>query len=145
MKNKYVALVTILLIAGFIFIGCEKSPEQKADEAANTVKQANQDLKDAQAQYEKEWEQFKNDAELKISTNGKKIDAMKTEIKKTGTAFKSKYENTVLTLEQKNIELRKRLNDFKYDGKNKWEEFKTLFDQDIEAVGTAINNVFPKK
>jgi len=145
MKNKYVALVTILLIAGFIFIGCEKSPEQKADEAANTVKQANQDLKDAQAQYEKEWEQFKNDAELKISTNGKKIDAMKTEIKKTGTAFKAKYENTVLTLEQKNIELRKRLNDFKYDGKNKWEEFKTLFDQDIEAVGTAINNVFPKK
>ena len=145
MKNKYVALVTILLIAGFIFIGCEKSPEQKADEAANTVKQANQDLKDAQAQYEKEWEQFKNDAELKISTNGKKIDAMKTEIKKTGTAFKAKYENTVLTLEQKNIELRKRLNDFKYDGKDKWEEFKTLFDQDIEAVGTAINNVFPKK
>ena len=145
MKNKYVALVTILLIAGFIFICCEKSEEKKADEAANTVKQANQDLKDAQAQYEKEWEQFKNDAELKISTNGKKIDAMKTEIKKTGTAFKAKYENTVLTLEQKNIELRKRLNDFKYDGKNKWEEFKTLFDQDIEAVGTAINNVFPKK
>lgn len=145
MENKYVALVNILLIAGFIFIGCEKSPEQKADEAANTVKLANQDLKDAQAQYEKEWEQFKNDAELKISTNEKKIDAMKTEIGKTGPAFKAKYENTVLTLEQKNIELRKRLNDFKYDGKNKWEEFKTLFDQDIEAVGTAINNVFPKK
>lgn len=145
MKNKYAALVTILLIAGSTFIGCEKSPEQKADTAANTVKQANQDFKDAQAQYQKEWEQFKNNAELKISTNEKKIDAMKTEIKKTGPVFKAKYENTVLTLEQKNIELRKRLNDFKYDGKNNWEEFKTMFNQDIETVGTAINNVFPKK
>jgi transcription-repair coupling factor (superfamily II helicase) len=145
MKTKYVALVTTLLIAGSLFIGCEKSPEEKADQSAENVKEASQEMKDAQAQYEKEWKQFKDDAELKISTNEKKIDAIKTEMGKTGPEFKAKYENTVLTLEQKNIELRKRLNDFKYDGKNKWEDFKTLFNQDIENVGNAINNVFPEK
>jgi outer membrane murein-binding lipoprotein Lpp len=145
MKNKYVAILATLLIAGSLFIGCEKSAEQKADESAENVKEASQDLKDAQAQYEKEWQQFKDDAGLKISTNEKKIDAIKTEMDKTGPKFKAKYENTVLTLEQRNIQLRKRLNDFKYDGKNKWEEFKTLFNQDIEAVGAAIDDVFPKK
>lgn len=145
MKNKHVTLATTMLIAGLLFIGCEKSPELKANDAANIVKQANQELKDALSQYEKEWQQFKNDAELKIDMNGEKIDAMKAEIKKTGPEFKAKYENTVLTLEQKNIELRKRLNDFKYDGKNKWEEFKSMFNQDIETVSKAINDVIPKK
>lgn len=144
MKNQHVPLIATLLISVFLFMGCEKSPEQKEIDLANTVKDARQDLKDAQVQYEKEWQQFKIDAELKITTNEKKIDAIKTEMKSTAPKFKAKYENTVLTLEQKNIELRKRLNDFKYDGKNNWEEFKTLFNNDIDAVSTAISNVFPE-
>ena len=144
MKNQHVTLIATLLIAVSLFMGCEKSPEQKEIDLANTVKDARQDLKEAQAQFEKEWQQFKIDAELKITANEKKIDAIKTEMKNTAPKFKDKYENTVLTLEQKNIELRKRLNDFKYDSKNNWEEFKTLFNNDVESVGTSISNVFPE-
>jgi outer membrane murein-binding lipoprotein Lpp len=145
MKNKYVSLAIIMLIAGSVLTGCDKSPEQKVDDAASTVKQANQDLNDAQAQYEKEWQQFKNDAETKISNNEKRLGEFKAEMKKTSANFKAKYENKVLTLEQKNIELKKKLNDYKYDGKDKWIEFKVGFNDDMDSVESALKGIFLKK
>jgi hypothetical protein len=100
---------------------------------------------DAQAQFDNEWQQFKSDAEMKISTNEKKIDEFKTAMKTTSKKFKTKYENQVLTLEQKNIELKKKLNEYKYEGKDKWEEFKRDFNADVDVVGSAINDIFSKR
>ena len=139
MKNKHFILAAILLIAGALLIGCDNSREKEK------VKQANQDMVDAQAQYEKEWQQFKSDIELKINANQKNIDDFKTAMKKTSKKFKAKYENQVLTLEQKNIELKKKLNDYKYEGKDNWEQFKQKFNNDIDSVGSAIKGLFEKK
>ena len=50
MKNKYFIFAVLLLIAGVLLTGCEKTREN----AKEKVKQANQDMVDAQAQYDKE-------------------------------------------------------------------------------------------
>jgi hypothetical protein len=141
MKNKYFIFAVLLLIAGALLTGCEKTREN----AKEKVSQANQDMADAQAQYEKEWQQFKSDTEVKINSNQKKIDDFKTAMKTTSKKFKAKYENEVLTLEQKNIELQKRLNDYKYEGKDNWEKFKQEFNNDIDSVGNALKSLFEKK
>jgi len=141
MKNKYFVLAVLLMISGVLLTGCEKTREN----AKEKVKQANQDMADAQAQYEKEWQQFKSDAEVKINANQKNIDDFKTAMKTTSKKFKAKYENQVLTLEQKNIELQKKLNDYKYEGKDSWEQFKQKFNNDIDSVGNAIKGLFEKK
>ncbi len=141
MKNKHFILAAILLIAGSLFTGCDSNREN----AKEKVKQANQDMVDAQAQYEKEWQQFKSDIELKINANQKNIDDFKTAMKTTSNKFKAKYENEVLTLEQKNIELQKILNDYKYDGKDNWEKFKQEFNKDIDSVENMLKSLFEKK
>ncbi len=141
MKNKYFLFAVLLLIAGALLTGCEKTSEN----AKEKVSQANQDMADAQAQYEKEWQQFKSDTELKINANQKNIDDFKTAMKKTNKKFRAKYENQVLTLEQKNIELKKKLNDYKYEGKDNWEQFKQKFNNDIDSAGNAIKGLFEKK
>ncbi len=141
MKNKYFVLAVFLLIACSVFTGCEKNREDAKEE----VKQANQDMMDAQTQFEKDWQQFKSDAELKIDANQQKIDDFKVAMKTTSTKFKAKYENEILTLEQKNIELQKELNDYKYKGKDTWEKFKQDFNNDIDSVGNALNALFEKK
>ena len=141
MKNNYFILGVILLIAGLLLTGCDSN----RDNAKEKVKQANQDMADAQAQYDKEWQQFKSDAELKINSNQKNIDDFKTAMKTTSKKFKAKYENQVLTLEQKNIELKKKLNDFKYEGKDNWEQFKHKFNNDIDSVGNTLKGLFEKK
>lgn len=140
MKNKYFILAGLLLIAGLSFTGCNNQKNAK-----DNVEQANQDMINAQVQFEKDWQQFKSDAELRINDNQQKIDDFKAAMKTTSTKFKAKYENEVLTLEQKNIELKKKLNDFKYERKENWEEFKTGFNNDMDVVGNAIKDLFAKK
>lgn len=141
MKNKYFILAGILLIAGSLLIGCDNSREN----AKEKVQQANQEMIDAQAQYDKEWQQFKSDAELKINANQKNIDDFKTAMKTTNKKFKAKYENLVLTLEQKNIELKKNLNAYQYVGKDNWEKFKQDFNNNMDSVGNALKGLFEKK
>jgi len=141
MKNKYFILAVFLLIAGSVFSGCENNRE----DAKEDVKQANQAMIETQAQFEKEWQQFKNEAELKIEANQKKIDDFKVAMKTTTEKFKAKYENEVLTLEQKNIELKKNLNNYKYEGKDNWENFKQKFNNDMDSIGNAITGLFTEK
>ena len=141
MKNKYFILAAILLFAGLLLTSCDSNRET----AKENVEQADQEMVDMQAQYEKEWQQFKNDTEFKINANQKYIDDFKTAMKTTSEKFKVKYENEVLTLEQKNIELQKRLNDFKYEGKDNWEKFKQEFNYNIDSVGNALKGLLEKK
>ena len=141
MKYKYFILAVFLLIAGSVFSGCENNRE----DAKEDVKQANQAMIETQAQFEKEWQQFKNEAELKIEANQKKIDDFKVAMKTTTEKFKAKYENEVLTLEQKNIELKKNLNNYKYEGKDNWENFKQKFNNDMDSIGNAITGLFTEK
>jgi tRNA uridine 5-carbamoylmethylation protein Kti12 len=140
MKNKCFIAAVSLLIAGLIFTGCDNR-----DNAKDDVEKANQDMIDAQIQFEKEWQQFKSDAELKINNNQQKIDDFKAAMKTTSAKFKAKYENEVLTLEQKNIELKKKLNEFKYERKENWEDFKKAFHRDMDSVSSALNDIFSKK
>lgn len=141
MKTKYFFLAVIILIAGAVFTGCENN----RDNAKDNVEKANQDMIDAQVQFEKEWQQFKSDAETKINDNQKNISDFKAAMKETSTKFKAKYENDVLTLEQKNIELRKKLNEYKYERKDDWEIFKTDFNREMESVSNAVKDIFAKK
>jgi len=95
MKIKYFILLVIAIIACLAFISCDINREKKVEDAKENVKQANQELKDAQAQYEKEWQQFKSEAELKISANEKSLNEFKVEIKTASKKFKDKYEKEV--------------------------------------------------
>jgi len=145
MKNKYFILTVIGLIAGAVLTSCSVSKEKTLEDSKENVKQADQDLKVAQAQYDKEWQQFKSDAEVKINDNETSIDKFKVKIKSASTDFKAKYEKEVVVLEQRNIELKKKISEYKFEGKDKWEQFKRGFNQDMDIVGKAIKDLFTKK
>lgn len=145
MKTKHFILTCLVLITGLIFIGCNENREQKVEDAKEDVQQANEDLMAAEAEYKSEWLQFKSNVEAKILANQQLIDDFKIAMKSTSSAFRTKYENEVLSLEQKNIELTKKLNEYQYEGKDKWEEFKTGFNNDVDIVATALKDIFDKK
>lgn len=58
---------------------------------------------------------------------------------------KAKYEKEVIALEQKNVELRKRLSEYKYEGKDSWETFKKDFNDGLDYIGNTLNDIFTKK
>ena len=142
MKHKYFILTVIIFIAGSIFAGCNNNREE---DVADTVKQANEDLNEAKIQFENEWEEFKSNVESAINTNEQRIADLKKEMKGTSDEFKTKYENRILTLEQKNIELKKRLNAYTYEGKEDWQEFKNEFSDKIDSLDNALSEIFENK
>jgi len=62
-----------------------------------------------------------------------RIDEFKAETEKAGNKLKNKYEQEVVVLEQKNIELKRKLSEYKYDGKDKWQQFKLELNDEIEV------------
>jgi len=143
MKKYYLVITGIVVITISILTGCNKYQGKKLEDAKENVKMAGQDLKDVQAENETEWHQFKNNAELKINDNEKRIDEYNAEIKTTGEKIKVKYEKEVGLLELKNKALKKKMNDYKYESK-KWDEFRQRFNHDLDALSNELTNIFAK-
>lgn len=142
MKHNYFILTVIVIIAGLLFVGCNDSREE---DAAESVKQANEDLKNSKIQFENEWEEFKSNVESAINTNEERIEELKKEMKNSSKDFKDKYDNKILSLEQKNIELKKKLNEYKYEGKDSWQEFKQDFSDEMKSLENSLNDIFDNK
>lgn len=145
MKKKYFIFAIIGFLAGAVLTSCNIDREKKVEEAKENAQQANKELRDAQADYEKEWQQFKSDAEFRIRTNDNRIEEFKEELKTANGKFKAKYEKEVVSLALKNIELKTKIREYKYEGKDKWEEFKKSFNHDMDVVGETLHDVFSKK
>ncbi|MFZ1290568.1 MAG: hypothetical protein WAR79_10785 [Melioribacteraceae bacterium] len=145
MKNNLINFAIIVLFVGFQFVGCNMDREEKVDDAKANVEKANQELEAARIEYEKEWQIFKNNIDAKITANEKSIIELKSEILTANEKFKLKYEKEIVELEQKNIELKKKISEYKYDGKDKWEEFKLEVNRDVDIVEKALKDIFTKK
>jgi hypothetical protein len=135
MKYKTFTFAVIGCIAGIIFAGCEKTPEQK-------VEVANQELKEAKADYRAEWQKYKADSEEQIKANEDRIDAFKAKMKKADRKIKTKYYTAVGELERKNRNLKRKLEEYKDEGESKWQEFKTNFSHDMEGIGNTMKDLF---
>ena len=135
MKNKIFTFAVIGCMAGIFFVGCEKTPEQK-------VEGANQELKDAKADYRAEWQKYRTDSEEQIKANEDRIDAFKAKMEKADRKTKAKYNKAMAELEQKNRDLKRKLEEYKDEGESKWQEFKTSFIHDMEAFGKTMKDLF---
>ncbi|MBN2339327.1 MAG: hypothetical protein JXP48_12390 [Acidobacteria bacterium] len=135
MKNKIFTFAVIGCMAGILFAGCGKTPEENVDAAR-------QEWKDAKADYRAEWQEFKAASEDQIKANEDRIEAFKEKMEMAVSATKAEYTQEVVTLEQKNRELKKQLEEYKDEGEGKWQEFKTNFQHDLDSVGKTMTDLF---
>ena len=106
MKIKYPIKSVISLITLSILTGFNMNQYGKINVQQNDSKQAHQGLKNANTGFDKEWHEFKSDAEIKINANEKRIDEFKVKIKTTSKEYKAKYDKEVMALEQKNVSMK---------------------------------------
>jgi len=147
-KLIYSLVVTTALLGGTILTGCQ-TPTQKVDNAKVTVQDAKQDLKDAQkdanAELQKiataeEWKIFKSESEVKIKDNEIRIAELKVKIAKPGQIFDDIYANKINTLEQKNSDLRIKMDAYE-KSQSDWEKFKQEFNHDMDELGQALKDL----
>jgi chromosome segregation ATPase len=145
MKTNIFAIAVMGFMAGTLITGCDKTPEQKLEANKESIGQAKQDTTTARAERAKEWQAFKAESEQQIADNDKRIDAYKEKMEKAGPKAKAKYSKEVTELKKKNHELKEKLEDYKDGDQTKWQEFKTNFRADMDAVGKTMKDLFKDK
>jgi len=54
--------------------------------------------------------------------------------------MKEKYDSQIAELESKNAAMKVRITDYKDDGKDKWQSFRTEFNRDMDELGNSLKN-----
>jgi chromosome segregation ATPase len=83
-------------------------------------------------------EKYRKEKEEKIEANTKSILEFNERISKEKKEAREEYTAKIAALEQKNSDLKKKMDDYKADGKESWETFKAEFTHDMDELGKAI-------
>ena len=139
-----IALASFATVAVF-FTSCDnnnnKYGSERAEDAAEDLRDAKKDLDEAQREYTIKYNDFKREMDNKITENDKAIAALKADVRERNAEAKANWNTAVNDLERKNQSLKDRINDYKADGNANWDEFKREFNHDMDRLGEALKDM----
>ncbi len=120
--------------------------EQQSQEKVEIAKDNLEDAKDSlsvakRAASDEEWKAFKNSGDSIIRINDLRIAELKLKIKNTGATIDTKYQENIDVLEQKNKDLKVKMDAYKNDVNSDWQSFKREFKHDTDEIGKALKDL----
>jgi hypothetical protein len=137
-KNLAIALTGVIAIVSLNVFGQEN---KKTAEARVAVAEAQKDLREAKVDSAADYKKFRKNAEFKIDENKKKIAVLKTKHIKEDKKVNAKYNEKVLSLEQKNNALQKEIHESRHTKTDMWSSFKREFNHDMDELGQAFKDI----
>jgi predicted small secreted protein len=141
MKNTILKITAIAFVAMAMFASCN-TPAQKVENAKDNVENAGVDLDKANREYLAEVENFRKEISAKIVTNDQLIAELKAKAANENRELKADYKEVIASLEKKNSDLKKKLDEYKEDGKKNWASFRDEVNQDMKELGRAVKDFF---
>ena len=139
MKPSIITLTLFALFASAVFTSCE-TPAQKVDSAQTEVAKANVKLDNAREAYLIDIENYRKETADRIAENDKSIAEYKTMVAQQKKESKASYEKSIADLELQNDNMKRKMDDYKADGKDKWEAFKSEFNGDMSRLGQSFKD-----
>ena len=138
---KSLKILSLFLVFGFFLLhtSCDNAA-QKVVKAEDNVVDAEKDLQMAQEEYLADIKEYKMLSAEKIAANDKSFEEFNARIEKEKKTVSADYKAKIKELEQKNSDMKKKMDDYQVDGKEKWELFKAEFGRDMDALGESITN-----
>jgi len=138
-------VMTIMAVAISTSYGQE--PDKKSvtarenlQEAQIEVVDAKWDVKEARMDTISEYQNFRNECEVRIKENKKSIADLRLKASDVEEKDRTVYQENVNKLEQKNFDLNRELADYKDEGLVKWVSFKREFNHDMDELGKALKD-----
>jgi len=144
MKRSILGLAAFTLIAGTTLTMCNTPAEKVADVRHNVV-EANKDLAKANEEYLADIEHNRKVTNEKAAANEKSIAEFKERIAHEKKDDKAEYKHKIAELERENSDMKLKMDDYKADGREQWETFKTGFNHDMEKLDQSIKNLTSSK
>jgi len=147
MKKLILTLTTSILLgvaisiflASAIFTSCDTGAE-KVDNAKNKAVEADENFYKVNQEYLADIDSFKRETAAKIDANNVMIADFKTKTAYAKKDAKVYYDELIAVLQQKNIEMKAKLDAYEENGKDNWETFKAEFSSDMNDLGEAFKN-----
>lgn len=143
MKKSILTVVTAGTIMAAIVSGCN-SPATKVENAKQDLKEAKQELSQAQKDSVADFAAFRKESEDRITGNEKTIAAFKDRMLTDKKQMIKADQKMIDELEQRNINMRKKIEEYRSEGKDNWEAFKKEFNHDMDDLGKSIKNITVK-
>jgi predicted nucleic acid-binding Zn-ribbon protein len=116
----------------------------KSDDAPSKVISTNEDFTQSGLKYMADVENFRIHTISMVTKNNKRIADLKVEIKGEKEQIKADFQKHIENLEKKNSQLELRLDQYNKDIEYNWEAFKTVFNNDMEDLEDALNELVAK-
>jgi predicted RNase H-like nuclease (RuvC/YqgF family) len=148
MKKTIFILAIATFMVGTTLVGCKSTTKEEVA-SQEKVDEAEQDLEDAKdslvvakkAATAEEWQTFKDQTDSVISYNEGQIADLKQKMQKTGKSVDAKYQKNIDILEQKNKNLKTKIDTYKNDANSDWQSFKREFNHDMDEIGKSFKDL----
>jgi len=140
MTNVTLAIYSLAITSLAILTNCN-SPADKVEHATEEVTEANKELAKADMEYMADMEIYKKEIAEQIEKNNIKISELKAKNEKEKAKVKAETAKRIAELDQKNLNMKEKLNAYQEEGKENWDRFKTEFNHDMEGLGKAFQDL----
>jgi hypothetical protein len=154
MKRTIYTLAAITVMTATLLLGCNSSTKKQED-AIDDVADARENTEDAKEQLmmakkeanAEEWKKIKKETNIKFTENKIRSAQLKVKMTKSGSSIDTVYAKKIEELEQKNKNIKIKVDSYKNDTSDDWELFKREYNHDINELNRAIKEltVYNKK
>ena len=132
MKNLKKVITISFMIIGVMLIGCFENSEKSKQDIKENIKE--------NEAYKLEMDEYRFRIAEQITTNENSIIAFRSRIASQKKEARADYEKKINDLNNKNTDLKMRLDAFNADNKESWELFKVEFGRDMDELGNALHD-----
>jgi uncharacterized membrane protein len=143
MKKSIIKISGSLFIAAIIVSSCN-SPAKKVEKDQDNLNEAKEEYTQAYKDSVADYQSFRTTSEERIASNEKVIAAFKAKIASDNRKLKFNDQKMIDEFEQKNIDMRKKMEAYKESTKDQWIEFKKEFNHDMDELGKALHDLTVK-
>ena len=140
MKKYILKIAAICLVSTALLPSCS-THEEKVEKAQENALESKKDFDRAQEEYLLDVEKYKIETDKQIDENERQIAEFKLKIKHNKKQAKEAYNKRIEELKQRNREMKKKIDGYKANGKENWEQFKTDFRNGMDDIAMSLKDL----
>jgi peptidoglycan hydrolase CwlO-like protein len=133
--------ILVLAVSSAILLTNCKNSAEKVENAQENVNDANKDLNKAEEDYQREIEDYRRETANEISENERKIEELRARADQEKKEVRADYNKKVDELQERNTRMKTRMDEYKADNREGWQNFKKEWRHDMDELGQAFRDI----
>lgn len=135
------SILSILAFSSLFLVASCTNNAEEVEDAQQEVQEANEKLEKATREYEADLENYREEVRMRIQENEELIEALRHEKEDKNKAVQAARELEIEALEQRNKELKRKMDNYEANDRDGWQNFKNELRHDLDELGKTIKKI----